>query len=258
MPITTSDLHFRLSIKTGSAGNSLAQSDPNAALGKYVSTTDIVDATLNNLFDDISGDENAASTIDYRCFFVYNAHGSLTLQSPKVWLSGKRFTVTSGNATIAATAHGYSNGDMVRVEAEYATDTLATGLSNATTYYIVSAATDSFGLATTSGGTAITPSSNGSGAARPYGTTTVSIAIDDVAASAVGSSSAQAAQITNETTTPSSIGAFSLPTTKAGGLSLSSLTTGQVRAIWVKRAATNSSARNNDGTVIRVEGDTAA
>jgi hypothetical protein len=85
MPIVSSDIKIRLSIKTGSAGNSAAQPDPNASLGKYISTTDLVDNTLNNLFDNISGDENAASTVDYRCVFVYNSHATLTLFSPKVW-----------------------------------------------------------------------------------------------------------------------------------------------------------------------------
>lgn len=96
MPIAPSDLLFRLSIKTGSAGNTTA-SAPATALGKYISTTAITDASLNNLFDTISGPENAASDVEYRCFFVLNNHATLTWQAPTVWISGE----TAGGASAA-------------------------------------------------------------------------------------------------------------------------------------------------------------
>ncbi len=102
MAITAPDILFKLSIKTGTAGNQNAQTDPNASLGKYISTTQITDATLNNLFDDVSGDENAASDIEYRCIFVHNAHASLTWQSVVVWLSAE----VSGGANAAIAVDG--------------------------------------------------------------------------------------------------------------------------------------------------------
>lgn len=89
MPIASSDLKFKLSIKTGAAGNSGAQADPNQSLGKYISTTEIVDATLNNLFDDVSGDENAASDVEYRCIFIHNAHATLSLTVAVAWISAE-------------------------------------------------------------------------------------------------------------------------------------------------------------------------
>jgi|SRR6516165_6569153 hypothetical protein len=97
MPILSSDLHLRLSILTGTAGNQNAQPTPNGSLGKYVSTTDIVDATLDNLFDDVTGDENAASTVDFRCLFIYNANATLTLLTPVVWQSAD----VAGGANVA-------------------------------------------------------------------------------------------------------------------------------------------------------------
>src|SRR3990167_8247003 len=99
MAITATDILFKLSIKTGSAGNSLAQSDVNASLGKYISTTQITDATLNNLFDDVTGDENAASDVEYRCIFVHNAHATLTWETVVVWLSAE-----VGGGAVAAIA----------------------------------------------------------------------------------------------------------------------------------------------------------
>ncbi len=77
--------------------------------------------------------------------------------------SGYQSTVT---ITIAApgvvtwTAHGHSNGDIVKFST---TGALPTGLVAATTYYIVGAATDTFQVSATSGGAAITTSGSQSG-----------------------------------------------------------------------------------------------
>lgn len=96
MAIVSGDILYKFSVKTGSAGNSTAGTAAGS-LGKYISTTQITDNTLNNLFDDITGDENAASTVDYRCFFVHNSHASLTWQNVVVWLSSE----VAGGASIA-------------------------------------------------------------------------------------------------------------------------------------------------------------
>lgn len=97
MAITASDIQFRLSTTAGSAGNSQAQADPNASLGKYISTTQISGTALNNLFDNITGDENAASEAEYRCIFVFNNHATLTWLSPVVWISAE----VGGGAVVA-------------------------------------------------------------------------------------------------------------------------------------------------------------
>jgi hypothetical protein len=80
MAILSTDIIYRLS---GGAANS----DPNAALGGAKSTTAITDNVLNNLWDDVSGDEGSVGDTEYRCFYVHNNHGTLTLQSPKIWIS---------------------------------------------------------------------------------------------------------------------------------------------------------------------------
>lgn len=258
MPITSSDIKLKLSIKTGSAGNSAAQSDVNASLGKYISTTEITSGSANNLFDDITGDENAASDVEYRCVFIHNSHASLTYQSPKVWLGGPRFTAEADDDTFTSATHGFSDAQAVRLTASKATDTLPGGFDASTTYYVRDSAADTFKLALTAGGSAINVSSDGTGEAYKYGNTTVAIALDDIAASVIGTASAQAAEIANEGTAPTGIGSFSTPVTKSGGISLGNLASGQCRAIWVRRTATNSSAVNSDGIALRVEGDTAA
>lgn len=96
MAILTTDIKLKLSVKTGSAGNSQG-STPAGSLGKYISTTEITDASLHNLFDKITGDENALSEPEYRCIFVHNAHATLTLESAVVWLAAE----VAGGATAA-------------------------------------------------------------------------------------------------------------------------------------------------------------
>ncbi len=97
MPITSSDILFKLSTTAGTAGNQNAQSNPNASLGKYISTTQVSGTALNNLFDDVSGPENSAGDTEYRCIFIHNAHASLTYYNPVVYISNE----TSGGASIA-------------------------------------------------------------------------------------------------------------------------------------------------------------
>lgn len=180
MAITATDLLFKLSVTTGAAGNSTAQADPNASLGKYISTTALT-ASANGMFDNISGAENAASTVDYRCIFIHNAHATLSYQNAVVYISAE----TAGGASVA-------------------------------------------------------------------------LATDNIAASAIGSASAQAALIASETTAPSGVSAFSSPTTAGTGLSLGTIAAGFCKAVWVKRTAANSAALDSDGFTLGISGDTAA
>lgn len=111
MAIASGDLLYKLSVTTGSSGNSTAQGNVNNSLGKYISTTQISGTPLNNLFDDISGDENAASTVDYRCIFLHNAHASLTLQNSVVYISAEvagGASISIGVEPTAATAIGFT------------------------------------------------------------------------------------------------------------------------------------------------------
>ena len=87
MPIVSSDLKIFLS---GGGGNS----DPNASLGGVISSTEVVDNTLNNIFDDVSGTESAAGDIEYRGVYLKNNHGSLTAKNTRVYISSN---TTSAN-----------------------------------------------------------------------------------------------------------------------------------------------------------------
>jgi len=73
MPIASNDIKYYKSSDTDSTGG-------------VISATEIVDDTLNNLFDDVSGDEAQAGDIEYRKIFIKNVHGSLSWQNVKVWV----------------------------------------------------------------------------------------------------------------------------------------------------------------------------
>jgi hypothetical protein len=72
----------------------------------------------------------------------------------------KYASFTASGTVMSATAHPFTNGDAVRV---MTSGTAPTGLSTLTTYYIVSANTNDFGLATTPGGSAVNTTGAGSG-----------------------------------------------------------------------------------------------
>jgi hypothetical protein len=95
MAIVASDIVYRLSVVTASAGDTTS-STPAASLGDQVSTTAITTATLNNLFDDVSGAEASAGDVEYRGIFVLNNHASLTLLGANVYIVSQ----TAGGGTI--------------------------------------------------------------------------------------------------------------------------------------------------------------
>lgn len=180
MPILSSEILFKLSTKDGSAGNTTAGT-PSGSLGKYISTTEVDSGnTLNNLFDDVTGDENAASDIEYRCFFIHNSNSSLTWQSPFLWISGQ----------VAGGASGF-------------------------------------------------------------------IGLDPISASPIGTGTPQAVEVVDEGTAPSGV-VFSAPESKGAGLAIGDLPAGYCKGVWIRRNAYNTSAVNNDGLTLRVEGDSAA
>lgn len=128
MAIVPADLLIKLSVKTGAAGNSTAGT-PAGSLGKYISTTQLSATALGNLFDNVSGAENAASEAEYRCAFLHNNHASLTLENAVVWLTGE---VAGGAVTAigvdptAISAIGASAAQALEVANE---DTAPTGVT---------------------------------------------------------------------------------------------------------------------------------
>lgn len=87
MAITATDILFKFSV-SAAAGDTTAGTAATS-LGDQLSTTQITDATLHNLFDVVSGDENTASEAEYRCIFVHNNHATLVWENVVVWLSAE-------------------------------------------------------------------------------------------------------------------------------------------------------------------------
>lgn len=93
MSIIAGNLDFFLS---GGAANA----DVDLSLGGAKSSVEIVDNTLNNLFDDVSGAEHTAGETNYRCIFVKNSNAADTAYSSKLYIEtntpGAESTVTIG------------------------------------------------------------------------------------------------------------------------------------------------------------------
>lgn len=96
MPITSTDIQYRLS---GGAANSNA----NASLGSAKSSV----AVPSNLFDDVTSSESSAGDTEYRCFYVHNAHATLTMLNAVLWITanttGNRIAVGVGTSAINGT-----------------------------------------------------------------------------------------------------------------------------------------------------------
>lgn len=95
MPIVSTDIVLRYSAPGALAGGSVAGAGNGASLGKFCGTGAIPDNTLDNLFPDLTGDENAASNVDYQCLFVHNTHATLTLLAPFLWFLSTGLTNTT-------------------------------------------------------------------------------------------------------------------------------------------------------------------
>ena len=95
--IVAGDILWKYSV-VAATGNSTG-SAAATSLGDQISTTAWAGGSLNDLFDNISGAENAASVVDYRCVFIHNNNGANTYENPTVYLSAE--TAGGANITIA-------------------------------------------------------------------------------------------------------------------------------------------------------------
>ncbi len=98
MSIQATDLEFRFSAPDASAGDQFDQDTPGLSLGRYVSTTVWAGGVLHDLFAAVSGADNLAGKIEYRCLFIVNKHATLTWTGPVIWFSTD---TQAGSAEIA-------------------------------------------------------------------------------------------------------------------------------------------------------------
>lgn len=121
--ITSAEVVFRYTVKTGANGD-LTASGAATSLGKYASTTAWAGGVLNDLFDDITGAENAALTVDYRALAVLNNNTLNVLENAVVYVSAE----TAGGASVAIATDNLAASPKAQVAAqlaEIATETTA-------------------------------------------------------------------------------------------------------------------------------------
>ena len=87
MPIISTDIKYRLS---GGAANA----DPMLSLGGFKSSVDMA-ATI---FDGVASEDAAAGDIEYRCVYIHNAHATLAMLAPKIWIEAN---TPSASTTVA-------------------------------------------------------------------------------------------------------------------------------------------------------------
>lgn len=128
MAIVASDIKYYLS---GGSSNT----DPNASLGGAISTTEM-GSSINNLWDNVSGAETTSGDTEYRCIYVKNTHGSLTLLGSKIYIQTQTpSTDTSmeiglGSSAISGTEQTVANESTAPTSITF---TALTGVGNALT-----------------------------------------------------------------------------------------------------------------------------
>lgn len=106
MAIISTDI---LTLLSGGSANT----NPAASLGGIESTT----AAPSGLFDNVSSGEASAGDVEYRCIYVKNNHGSLSLTGAKVWIQANTPSAdTTIDIGLGTTALGTGNEQTVADE----------------------------------------------------------------------------------------------------------------------------------------------
>ena len=101
MAILNTDLKL---FHSGGGANSTIAND----IAGDISSVELTDNTLNNLWDDISGDEGASGVTEYRKIFFKNAHATLSATATKLWILSNT-TSSSDAITIGVDLGGVNN-----------------------------------------------------------------------------------------------------------------------------------------------------
>ena len=83
MPVDVNEMIFRFSGGTSNTDKDLSYG------GDMSSTAGPTDNTLHNLFDRVSGAENAANTDEVRCLYILNTDASITAENVRLWVESE-------------------------------------------------------------------------------------------------------------------------------------------------------------------------
>jgi len=242
MSITASDIEMYKSNGTNSTGGT-------------ITATAITDATLNNLFDDVTADEALAGATEYRKIFVKNNHGSLTWTSVIFWRSTN---TTSTDDEISLGIGSAADDDGSSVLSAFSGNAVVAIISDgADTRQVTLVGEDASGVRATETLTA-------NGAVEVVGAQTFS----KLYLAYVSSTSASRIITVKQGSGGTSRGTIGLnkysailyqdPTASADGFELGSIAAAASQGLWLKRVvgAAAVAIANNSGT-IQVKGETA-
>lgn len=100
MAISTDEVQFYLSCPSANAGYTGA-GIPGSSNGKYMSVTQISAQPLDDLFLDLTPQQNAAGQVDYQCLFIMNNTSTgYTMKNPYVWMPSIVYTVGGANMEV--------------------------------------------------------------------------------------------------------------------------------------------------------------
>lgn len=100
---------------------------PDGSLGGARSGTAIVDATNENLIDDVSRKEILVGKTEYRCYYIYNSHATLPIHGGIVFIDQDPAATT---VTMGLDPAGSGNGQTTGVAQSIVTeDTAPTGVT---------------------------------------------------------------------------------------------------------------------------------
>jgi hypothetical protein len=68
------------------------------SLGGAITGDEVIDGDLHNLFDKVTADESSAGDIEYRCAYVLNNHGSITLEGAISYIAANTASPTTDMA----------------------------------------------------------------------------------------------------------------------------------------------------------------
>jgi len=79
--------------------------------GGAMSNVSVTDATLNNTWDDVATAQSISGVTEYRCFYLYNSHATLTAYSCEMWIdsqtpAGDTIEIAKGSAAAGGTEQG--------------------------------------------------------------------------------------------------------------------------------------------------------